>query len=182
MPVADRSELRRLPIAGPRHEVRAARMEGAPLRAIVRMRHGPRDRRESLAAPRAHPQPATQLIGQLIDALIRRRDAAPPQHLDRLRARPAAVDLLVEHDRLDDLIAHAVNRAEGGHRLLEDQRDLGAADRPHLLAVGLELREVDGGTPRPAVRGGAPEPDLPRDDPTRTVDDTQDGARRDALA
>src|SRR2546429_260504 len=167
MPVADRSELRRLPIAGPRHEVRAARVEGAPLRAIARMRHGPRDRRASLAAPRAHPRnPAEQVTGMRAGARSGARGAEPPQHLDRLRARPAAVDLLVEHDRLDDLIAHAVNRAEGGHRLLEDQRDLGAADRPHLLAVGLELREVDGGAPRPALRRGAPEPDLPPDDPT----------------
>jgi hypothetical protein len=42
----------------------------------------------------------------------------------------------VQAQRLDDLVADGVHRAEGGHRLLGDERDLGAADGAH------------GGTPR----------------------------------
>ena len=44
------------------------------------------------------------------------------------------LDVLVQPDRLDDLVADGVHRAERGHRLLEDERDLAAADRPHLRA------------------------------------------------
>ena len=37
-------------------------------------------------------------------------------------------DVLVQRDRLDDLVADGVDRAERGHRLLEDHGDLVAAD------------------------------------------------------
>jgi len=47
------------------------------------------------------------------------------------------------------LIAHActgLNEDIGSWKM---SRDLGAADRPHLQAVGLELHEVDGEAPTP---------------------------------
>ena len=43
-------------------------------------------------------------------------------------------------DGLGDLLAHCVDRVQRGHRLLEDDRDLLAADLPHLL--GAERHEV----------------------------------------
>ena len=52
-----------------------------------------------------------------------------------------AVLALVQPDRLADLVADREHRVERGHRLLEDHRDLGAADAAHRRAVG--AREVD---------------------------------------
>ena len=45
---------------------------------------------------------------------------------------------LVQLDRFADLIADGENRIERGHRLLEDHRDLVAADFAHLFIAELE--------------------------------------------
>ena len=55
----------------------------------------------------------------------------------RVRACGAR-QLLVEDQRLDDLLAARVDRIQRGHRLLEDHRDLLAADRAHLLRSSAE--------------------------------------------
>src|SRR5438309_1880733 len=88
----------------------------------------------------------------------------------------------MEPDRLDDLVADGVDRTERGHRLLEDEGDLRATDRPHLGAVRRELRQVDhvAGS-RFAVGSGPTKLDLAVDDPARPIDDSQDGSGRDAL-
>ena len=52
-----------------------------------------------------------------------------------------AILALVQPDRFADLVADREDRIERGHRLLEDHRDLGAADAAHRRAVG--AREVD---------------------------------------
>src|SRR5204863_6395978 len=116
----------------------------------------------------ALPQAPAELVGELVDALFRRGDADAPEHLDGLVARAARVDGLVEQDRLVDLVADAVDGTERRHRLLEDQRDLGAADRAHLRAVRVELRQID----RLIAAAGARPPtkvDLALDDPPRPV-------------
>ena len=50
---------------------------------------------------------------------------------------------VVQHDRLDDLRAHRVHRAECRHRLLRDQRDLGAAQGAHQAAARRQAGQVD---------------------------------------
>ena len=52
----------------------------------------------------------------------------------RVARGPPARDA-VHHQRLLDLVADGEDRVERGHRLLEDQRDLGAADLLHLALV-----------------------------------------------
>ena len=69
-------------------------------------------------------------------------DAHLAQHLHRPRARLARRLLLVELDRLHDLVADGVHRVQAGHRLLEDHRDLAAADAPVGTAVRVHLRQV----------------------------------------
>ena len=127
-------------------------------------------------------QAAAQLVGELVDALLRRGMPTRRSISIALLARLAPVDLLVEQDRLDDLVAHRVHGAERGHRLLEDR----ARSPPPRIArisalFGLELRQVDH---RPARAGAAGRRNRisPLDDPARPVDDPQDRARGDALA
>ena len=93
-----------------------------------------------------------------------------PQHLDRLGQRVFARQPLVQHDRLADLVADPQHRVERGHRLLEDHRDLVAADGAHR--VGRQAGEVL-----------ALEPDRAADDAAgRIGHEAQDGERRHALA
>ena len=84
--------------------------------------------------------------------------------------RRAPPQPLVPADDLGDLLAHRIDRIEGGHRLLEDDGDLLAADVVHL--IGPQRHQV------PSL----PE-DLPGDDaPRRHRDQLQDGERGDGLA
>ena len=48
---------------------------------------------------------ARQLVGIVVDPLLGRGDAHPPQHLDRLRARFGRRRIAVAADRFDDLVA-----------------------------------------------------------------------------
>src|SRR5205814_5262133 len=79
---------------------------------------------------------------------------------------------------LHDLVADRVIVAERHHRLLEDQRDLLAADRAHFSAIGREFCEID----RRGTAAGPLQPDLAGFDPPWLVDNAQYAARRDALA
>ena len=79
---------------------------------------------------------------------------------------------------LADLIADRVERRERGHRLLENDRDASAADRPHRLAVGLQRREVD----RRAVGFGIVEHHPAADDMGDLGQDAHDGLRDDRFA
>ena len=98
-------------------------------------------------------------------------------------ARLAPADLLVEHDRLDDLVADRVHGAERGHRLLEDERDLRPADRPHLGAVRRRAspgRPPASPAPPPAAcRRNRISPSTIRPGP---IHDPEDRAGGDALA
>jgi len=67
-------------------------------------------------------------------------DAEQLEHVDGAVEGLAAALALVEIDRLDDLVAHRVDRVERGHRLLEDHAEIVAAERPHRH--GVELGEI----------------------------------------
>src|SRR5690606_15836551 len=81
------------------------------------------------------PHAARQLVGILVDPPFGRRDAHRAQHLDGLGARRGLVELLVQAQRLADLVADGIDRVQRGHRLLEDHRDLVAADAPQRRFV-----------------------------------------------
>ena len=66
------------------------------------------------------------------EALLRVRDLDEPHELERPLLGRARPHVEVRAQRLDDLVAHGVDRVEGGHRLLEDDRDVVAADLAHL--------------------------------------------------
>src|SRR5438445_2612578 len=133
---------------------------------------------------RALAQPARELPGVGVDARLGHRDAhaAEEVHGHRARlgpgqARTARAPLpLVEPERLDDLLADRVDRAERRHRLLRDQGDLGAADRAELGALRREPRQIDG------RRRVLLEQDLAADDAAGRLDDLKDGLHRHALA
>ena len=59
-------------------------------------------------------------------------DVDQAQHLDRLGQRGGAAEPLMQDQRFGDLMADGQHRVERGHRLLEDHRDLVAADLAHL--------------------------------------------------
>ena len=73
---------------------------------------------------------ARQLVRIGVHPALRLRDVHAAQHLDRLVHRVAPRQSLVQRDRLADLPADGHQRVQRGHRLLEDHRDVVAADRP----------------------------------------------------
>src|ERR1051326_2871624 len=109
----------------------------------------------------ALPHPAAHLVGIVIDPLRRIGNAHELEHLDRAGARRAARQALV-HDRgLGDLVAHREHRVERRHRLLEDHRDLVAADRAQLARSEREQiasRELDEAPGSNVPRGLGDEP------------------------
>ena len=68
-----------------------------------------------------------------------------------IRRASFARHVAMQADRLDELAADGVDRAERRHRLLEDKRDLVAADGAHRLAVGIERGKIDH-SPEPPCR------------------------------
>ena len=57
----------------------------------------------------------------------------------------------MEAQRLCNLIADRVQRRQRGHRLLKDDRNPAAADRPHLRAVARQPRDIDNLPVEPGV-------------------------------
>ena len=86
--------------------------------------------------PLAHT--AGELVGILLHALLRVRDAAQLQELKGPGHGLLLGGLAVEQDALGDLFAHGVDGVQGGHGLLEDHGDLIAPDLLHL-----PLRELE---------------------------------------
>ena len=126
---------------------------------------------------RALAETAGKLEGVGVHRALRIGEAHQPQHLHGQLARLGAVHVAVEHDRFADLIADGVERRQRGHRLLEDDRDIAAADRPHLAAVRVQLGDVDG---LGELRVG--EQDLALGDPGRAGQDAHDGLGHHRLA
>ncbi len=67
-------------------------------------------------------------------------DADELQQFERTRLGLCVCHLQVDEQRLHDLLADREHRVERGHRLLEDHRDVAAADRAHL--VGGQFEQV----------------------------------------
>jgi hypothetical protein len=65
-------------------------------------------------------------------------DADQPQQFDRARARLLLAHAEMDGERLHDLQPDRQQRIERGHRLLEDHRDVAAADLAHRLVVEIE--------------------------------------------
>ena len=108
-------------------------------------------------------------MGVVVDALLRRGDAHQAQHLDGPLSGLGLGHLLVLQDHLHDLVAHGVDRVEGGHGILEDHGDLLAAHPAHLpLAVGEDVLVL--------------EEDLPVHHPAGVLEQAHDGEAGHALA
>ena len=80
----------------------------------------------------ALPHPSGELMRVLAHPLLGERNAHQPQHVDRLGQGVALIELEVQLYRLADLVADREDRIERGHRVLEDHRDVVAANLPHL--------------------------------------------------
>ena len=167
-----------------RHVQRRRRLVGDQESGIGGQRH--RDHRPL-------SQTTAELVGVLVDPALRPRHSHQPQQLDGAGTSRLRAHRLVQPNRLDDLVTDGVHRAERGHRLLEDEPDLAAVDRPHLRAIGLELHQIDralssspSSCSRLAVlpsRSAFPlQQDLTADDTPRAIDDAHDRARGDTLA
>ena len=70
-----------------------------------------------------------------VGALARLGDADEAEHLDRAVPRLRLRHVVVDADRLDDLLAHLVEGMQRGQRVLEDHRDVVAA-QPAQVGVG----------------------------------------------
>src|SRR5437667_1885704 len=79
-------------------------------------------------------------MGVVIHPFLGVGDPDEPEHLDGAGPRGPARQVLVHDSRLGDLIAHREHRIERRHRLLEDHRDLVAADGAQV--TGLEGEQV----------------------------------------
>ena len=118
-----------------RHVERGGRLVGDQHPRVAGQRH--RDHR-------ALPHAARQLVRVFLGPLLRLGDLDEPQHLDGLVHRRGFRQILVQPDRLADLGADRHDRVQRGHRLLEDHRDLVAADVAHLgFAERHEILAVD---------------------------------------
>jgi hypothetical protein len=69
----------------------------------------------------------------VVDAAVRVGDAHAVEHLDGALAGGLLRDVVVDAVGLHDLLAHLVERVHRGERVLEDHRDLVAAQRAHLV-------------------------------------------------
>src|SRR5881275_3043952 len=117
----------------------------------------------------ALPHPARELMRVVVDPLFRPRDSDLRQQVDRSPARLALLQVVVRVELLLDLPADRVHRVQRGHRVLEDHRDLLAADLAHRV-----LRE--------AHQVAALVDDLALVDHVRIGDQPHHRQHRDALA
>ena len=153
-----------------RHVDRRGRLIGDQQARLAGQRHGDH---------RALPQSAGQLPGIRIDALLRPSRCRRRGTARRSARAPAATAddrAIVQHDRLDDLRADRVHRAERRHRFLRDQRDLGAAQVAHHAG-----RAAGGARGRSVCRASAIQ-DLAAGDAAGRIDQLQDRPHRHALA
>jgi hypothetical protein len=123
---------------------------------LVGDQHG-RVERERHGDHRPLPHPARELVRVVVDAALGPRDADQAQQLDGAVARVLLGLLLVRQDHLGDLGAHLVERVQARERVLEDHRDLLAADLPDLVAVHLEqVVALEQGLPGDLPAAGQP--------------------------
>ncbi len=102
------------------------RLVGDQHRRVGRQRH--RDH-----GALAHP--AAELVGIVVKALVRVGDADLHEALDRAPPRGLAAHRRMEADRLDDLLADALDRVQARERVLEDHPGGRTAQPAQLLFV-----------------------------------------------
>src|SRR6185369_11823995 len=85
----------------------------------------------------------TQFERVFVDAALRFRDAHAAQRFDSAAPRLFLADRVVEEDRLDELRAYRMHRAERCHGLLKNETDFSASNRTHLRAAGFKLDQID---------------------------------------
>src|SRR5581483_5488694 len=117
----------------------------------------------------ALPLTARELVRVGARPLARRRDPDQVEQLDDalLGLAPAHAQMVSQH--LGDLAAHGEERVERGHRILEDDRHLLAADPPRPLQAG--PADERPALPADVAAGHAP----------GRLEQAEDGERRDAL-
>ncbi len=132
----------------------------------------------------ALPHPAGILERVLFGGLFGARDLDHRQELDHPAGDVLLARLLVQADRFGHLVADGVDRREGRHRLLEDHRDVAAADRADLLAARIEPGKVDEILAAGSATVGVVtvEDHLAADDLPGRIDDLEDRPRGDGLA
>ncbi len=127
-------------------------------------------------------RPLAQAAGELeriaLEGAFRVRESDQAEHLLRPRHAVPPADLVVEEQRLADLVADRVQGRERHHRFLEDHRYVAPANRADRRAVRLEPRDVD----RRPVGSRGVEQDLAGRDAGGLGQDAQDGLRRHRLA
>ena len=129
-----------------RHVERRRRLVGDQELRLVRDRH--RDHR-------ALPHAARELVRVLRVAPRRVRDADELEQLDHPLPHLVALQLRpVGRDRLRELVADSEHRIERGHRILEDHRDVVAANLTQLLRRHLQqVAAVEDGLPARDLSG-----------------------------
>jgi hypothetical protein len=144
-----------------RHVERGGRLVRDQERRAAHQRH--RDHR-------ALAQPARQFEGITAPGALRVGKADKAQHVGRQLFSLGGADRAVQLERLADLVANRVQGRQRAHRLLEDDRDPPAADRPHRGPIGRQLHEVDD----LAIASRVGKPDRAPHDPAVAWQDAQD--------
>ena len=127
--VRDQQDRHPEPLAQLLHQLEDLRLHGH----VERRRRLVRDQELRVAGERhrdhhALAHAARELVRIVVDALLRRRDPDELQHLDRPRHGVLLAEPLMQLHRLGDLIADGEDRVQRRHGLLEDHRDVVAAD------------------------------------------------------
>ena len=92
---------------------------------------------------RALAHAAGELVRVVVEPLVRVGDADAVEHLDRALARRGLGDVVVDPVGLDDLVADRVERVQRRQRVLEDHRDLAAAQLRISVAGSDEVLAVE---------------------------------------
>ena len=100
------------------------------------------------------PHAAGQLVRVLLDAPLRGRHAHEAEGVDCPVPGFLLLDVVVQLDRLGDLVADREDRVEASHRLLEDHRDLAAANSLILSVDSLRRSRPSNQTSPPAISPG----------------------------
>ena len=90
---------------------------------VARQRHGNHN---------ALAHTAGELVWIIVDDVFRLRDADKPQHFDGLFEHFCLAHLLMEAERFANLLSDGKDGVQAGHWLLENHRDVIAADAAHF--------------------------------------------------
>ncbi len=126
----------------------------------------------------ALPQAARQFERIHLVGALRVLEADETEHVLDFVVLLALGHFAVQHQRLADLVADAVDRRERGHRLLEDHADATTAQRPDLRPVPSQTRDVD----RRLVAAGVREQDPSAQDQAVTGQQAHHALGNDRLA